>query len=657
MRRRNTLSLLILTLPTLALAGQETPLDLTPVVVTATRFAEPGQNVPAAVSVITREEITTSTARTIPELLRGQPGLLVNDINGTGRNYTVDLRGFGETGGLNTLVLVDGRRVNQPDLSGSDWSLIPLERIERIEIVRGGRAAVLYGDNATGGVVNIITRKSMERRAEVKARGGSDQTGQLSLSLGDQGERHDLTLTAGITTTDGFRENAQADSRDFGFSFSHDPNDRVTLDLSGGYHKDKTGLPGPLRESDYASGMTWEQSKYPNDFADTEDGYLQLAPELRFGEGNLLKLELSARQRTFVSYANFTGGDFTGESRLDTLAFSPRLLVPGTLLDRKNRFTLGADLQSSREVIHNASNFFGFISTGDYTLEKRNAGWYLHDEWSWNDALSFSVGGRLDRAEFSFDPSDVVSMMAEEEAANIGVNYRWDPETRLFASWSRSFRYPVLDEFYSFFSNTVSTTLVPQNSDTWEAGVERAFSPTLQASATLFRIDTRSEIFYNADTFANENWGGDTRRTGVELALEKRFATVDAGVSYTWMDPQLRGGADGDKQIPNVPHHQAALSLAWHASEATTALVRGRYVGVRPFVSDFANTLGDQDAYGVVDARVSHDWGRFTLFLDVDNVTNHHYAEYGVMGTFPTERAYYPSSDRRVFVGVTARFE
>ncbi len=128
------------------------------VVVTATRQAEKISSVPAHVSVITENDIKNSTARDIPDLLRTQAGIQVNDVTGNKRSFSVDLRGFGEAASLNTLVLVDGRRVNQPDLSGSDWTLISLNRVERIEVIRGGRGSVLYGDNAGGGVINIITK-------------------------------------------------------------------------------------------------------------------------------------------------------------------------------------------------------------------------------------------------------------------------------------------------------------------------------------------------------------------------------------------------------------------------------------------------------------------------------------------------------------------
>ena len=135
------------------------PAIMQEVVVTASRHSEASSRVPANVTVIGPAEIKKSTAQNIPELLRAQEGVQVTDITGNHRSYSVDLRGFGDTAPQNTLVLVDGRRVTQSDLSGTDWTLIPLDRVERIEVVRGGSSSIFYGDNASGGVINIITKK------------------------------------------------------------------------------------------------------------------------------------------------------------------------------------------------------------------------------------------------------------------------------------------------------------------------------------------------------------------------------------------------------------------------------------------------------------------------------------------------------------------
>ena len=137
MRRIFLLTLLVLFSLTPLAAAEDETIRVGEVVVTATRYEEMLDSVPANVTVITEEEIRNSTAQNIPELLRNEAGVQVNDIAGNRRSISVDLRGFGETASLNTLVLVDGRRVNQADLSGVDWAQISIDRVKRIEIISG----------------------------------------------------------------------------------------------------------------------------------------------------------------------------------------------------------------------------------------------------------------------------------------------------------------------------------------------------------------------------------------------------------------------------------------------------------------------------------------------------------------------------------------
>ena len=144
------------------------------IVVTATRFSDADPSVPSNISVITRQDIRNSPARSAPELLGSYAGVFVSQMGGgaLGRDATVDLRGFGSTATSNTLILVDGLRVNPVDMGTIIWSSIPLENVERIEIVRGS-GSVLYGDGASGGVVNIITNKSGKPAANLATTLGS----------------------------------------------------------------------------------------------------------------------------------------------------------------------------------------------------------------------------------------------------------------------------------------------------------------------------------------------------------------------------------------------------------------------------------------------------------------------------------------------------
>ncbi|HEU4645112.1 MAG TPA: TonB-dependent receptor plug domain-containing protein, partial [Burkholderiales bacterium] len=131
------------------------------VIIEAPRFPEDVRRLPASVTVLEAADIERSAARTLPELLSEQAGLTMKDLYGNNAAAaSVDLRGFGATGTQNTLILVDGRRVADIDLSGVQWAAIPLAAVERIEILRGS-GSVLYGDGASAGVVNIITRSPL----------------------------------------------------------------------------------------------------------------------------------------------------------------------------------------------------------------------------------------------------------------------------------------------------------------------------------------------------------------------------------------------------------------------------------------------------------------------------------------------------------------
>jgi iron complex outermembrane receptor protein len=139
--------------------GAEKAVTLEEVVVTATRDREEIRKVPANVSVITEEEIKKSGATTVVELLDKLEGIYVRSYSGNPAESIIDMRGFGgENPFGKTLILLDGRRLNRPDMRGINWMQVPINTIERIEVVRGA-SSVLYGDAAIGGVVNIITKK------------------------------------------------------------------------------------------------------------------------------------------------------------------------------------------------------------------------------------------------------------------------------------------------------------------------------------------------------------------------------------------------------------------------------------------------------------------------------------------------------------------
>src|SRR5512139_2186017 len=254
-----------------SLRAQEQEVTLGEVVVTGTRDLQEIRKIPANVTVITQEEIQRSNAQTVIDLTRSEVGVVVRDFYGTGKSASVDIRGFGETGPLNTLVLVDGRRVNEIDLSGVDWTQIPLDQIERVEIVRGA-GSVLYGDNAVGGVVNIITKRP-DKPFSVQAEGvaGSYGSGSAAGSVGGKWGPLSAMMNVNYSTTNGYRDNGSLRAKNLGGTLIYDVSEDLSFNFSGNLHRDDAGYPGGLPEPIYDQDR--ESTLSPNDRAKTDDVY------------------------------------------------------------------------------------------------------------------------------------------------------------------------------------------------------------------------------------------------------------------------------------------------------------------------------------------------------------------------------------------------
>jgi iron complex outermembrane receptor protein len=632
--------------------AEENAAVLEEVIVTATRYEEKLTSIPANISVISEGNIKDSTAQNIPDLLRTEIGIHVNDITGNRRTFSVDLRGFGETASSNTLVLVDGRRINQADLSGVDWTQIPLERVERIEIIRGGRGSVLYGDNATGGVINIITKEGGKFKAVSELAAGSYDTFRGNAYF--RGSLNNLTLNVlgRYFASDGYRNNSDTEAKDLGANVSYYVKDFMKLLFSSGYHKDNTGLPGALKKSDFDAGFSRRESKNPNDFAEVEDYYFQVVPEIYFFNDDIFKIDTSFRKRAFLSFASGDFGNFLGDSEIDTVTLSPQIIFKNDMSKVKNTLILGADYLKAENDVENKSLFLGVSQKWIFDMDKKNYGYYAHDEINIADILYLSGGYRHDRAEFNF-PITTDNKTMDEDLYTAGINYAFNKNSYAYFSFSKSFRYPLLDEFYSFYTNSF-TKLIPQTSDSYEFGIRHYFINGVYAHVNLFRINTYDEIFFNPVAFTNENLDGETRRDGIEVSLSaemNKWLTVRGG--YAYLNAKIKCGTFKGNSVPNVPKHKATLEVISTLGKGFTVALNGIYIGERPFISDFSNDFSNQTSYVVLNGKITYQWKALKAFLDINNLFNKKYSEYGVIGGIPLEKAFYPSPRRNFLAGLS----
>jgi iron complex outermembrane receptor protein len=620
-------------------------------VVTATRDVEEIRKIAANATVITRQGIEQSNARDVVDLLRNEVDVEVRDYYGNGKSASVDIRGFGETGPLNTLVLVDGRRVNEIDLSGVDWTQIPLDQVERIEIIRGS-GSVLYGDNATGGVINIITKrpeKPFSAKAEVV--GGSYGYNKESGSVSGKWGPLSAILNASHNATDGYRENGFLRAKDVGGKVIYDLNENISFDLSGSFHQDDQGLPGGLPKAIYE--VDRQATTAPDDKAKTDDWYLALGAKAKLWDFGRLEMDLSYRNREvndlFQSYS------FEDKRNLSTWGVTPRYILEKPLWILPNKLTLGLDFY------HSDSNVFSESSFGSNRVEvtKQSTGLYLLDELTLLKSLVLSMGYRHEWVTYELFqdvPRAKDKKNNNEPTWNGSLDYLFGKRSSAFLSIKRSFRFPVSDELIQFFPTfQVNPGMKPQTGYQYEAGVRHAFTDEIEANLTLFWIETRDEIFFNPYTYTNENFP-ETRRQGIELGAKVRpLQWLTLWGNYSYIKPTLREEPYSGNDIPGVPRHKASVGADIKVWNGLFFNTRANLVGSRYFFSDWANKVDKLDGHYSIDAKLSYAWKGLKAFVGVNNLTNQKFSEFGVVNAKGAQ-FFYPSPERNFIGGVSYTF-
>jgi iron complex outermembrane recepter protein len=650
-----------------AAAAAEPPVTVgEPVIVTATRFEERYLDKPVNATVITAEDIKRSTAKTVPDLLSQQAGIVIHDFFGNNAaTTTVDLRGFGITGTQNTLILLDGRRLADNDLSGVQWSAIPLAAIERIEIVRGS-GAVQYGDGATTGVINIITRSPAQigNLAVVQGRAGTYDTleGQLYANYfsGNVG----LNLIASGYRSDGYRDNndnrqanAQAEIRYL--------TGRGDISMKFGYDDQNVRLPGARTVQPSAGINQLETDRRgtstPLDFADRSGNRAMFDWRQATGIGQF-NLGVGYRDKTQKSFFDQAGFPDYRIADLSSWSVSPRMRFPQSIAGLPNTLVAGVDWYQSDyrlRVSNSQANIGQPFNTVDATQE--NAALYLYNTTQLTPRTTLVVGARGERykirASDFFDPTAPGgafgsgaapgSQKENEYAYELALRYQWTGEWAATGRVGRSYRFANVDEIYEFggpplFSREFQF-LKPQTALSYEAGVERR-TRTGALRATVFNIDVTDEI--HLDIFSagigNTNLP-PSRRRGLELEAQQALGStlrLTGGYTYTVAEFQ-EGVLPGDpfttqnvvvagKTVPLVPRNKASVGVSWEFACKTRLDAVASYFGSQFMDNDEGNTGVKIPAYTVADLKLTWEDRGWRLAAAVNNLFDEKYYNYAV---------------------------
>ncbi|WP_164931986.1 TonB-dependent receptor [Janthinobacterium sp. 17J80-10] len=631
---------------------------LAPVVVTATRFQSDAANAPIAAQVITADEIRNSSATTVSEVLSKVGGVHTR-INFTGvSDLPLDLRGFGMSGDQNTLVLLNGQRISENEGAAARLSAIPLDSIERIEILRGS-GAVLYGGGATGGTINIITRSPVIDgvAGNVKVLAGShklrESRGGVQAGNGQWG----LSLNAQHYENDNYRANNRAEQQAVSGELRFGGRDEfIAFNFSA--DDQKTRLPGARTEAQLATDPRGAST--PDDYLNSDSQVFSLRGEKRLGDVTLA-IDIGRRNKDTRLFNSAAWGTSQMDTDVDVTTVSPRLLWKTRLAGMDNRLTVGLDWSEWTYV--NKSVGTGFMSSLDESGSQDNRAIYFRDELTLSTGTRLSIGARRENVTQEHAESIVPRPSSTVEhhlsAHELAVQQELGAGYSAYGRVGRSFRVANIDENRCWFA-PCPPLLMPQRSSDRELGLEWS-GKGASLRAGLFEMDISDEIHYNSLTFTNMNLS-PTRRRGLELEGKLPVGkAVDLSARYTRTQARFRQGVYGGvnvagNDVPLVPKDRVSLNLGWQAAAATRLTVHVNYVGSQRYDNDQANLFRNMPAYTVTDIKVSHDLGAWRLAAGINNLFDKAYYSYGIVnGTYTSFNAY-PEVRRNGYVSAEYRF-
>lgn len=630
--------------------------DLGTVVITATRFPEPASSLTNDVTVITQAEIEHSPARSVPDLLKTVAGVDVRPLYGSmGIDATVDIRGTGDAAGSNTLILVDGQRLNPVDMGSIKWETIPLSAIKQIEIIRGSDS-VLYGDRASAGVINIITDKSDKPRASVRAEHGSFDYSAIDASAaGGRGGWYG-NLYAHGAQTDGYRANSDAKQTSAGGRVSrHFAGGETFLDFSD-YHE-RYGLPSALSLAQYQADP--RQTTTPNYRLD-DHGY-RVRPGGTFKLGADLSVEIDGSYSDNRLNAQNADWLYRHKSKVTAQSLSPRLKWTRALAGAAHSETIaGLDLYDGR-AIGDQLDFTTGARQDRQTGQQQEQGLYLQNLSSWNNGLDTTVGLRRQhfRQRVSDEGANLQAQSSDDLTAwDLGAGYRFAPAWRVHLKAARSFRLPNTDELFAYdpvtYQPIFNGALLPQTGQLIEGGLTWTAGRFMQ-QFTLFQQNNHNEIGYIADNGRNANLD-PTRRRGAEW--EGRWHLDRAWTlrgSLTAIQARFTEGPYSGKTIPLVPGHKETLGVQWDGERAGLHDLSLVSVGSRTIGDDFANTRNKLGGFTTIDYQAQWNIKPYSLIFRVVNLTDRKYAATGYSSAY-NPGTYYPADPRSLSIALKADF-
>ncbi len=603
-----------------------------------------------ATEIYTKKDIEQSKSKDIYDFLASQTSVNVMPNFGNKFSQSLDIRGYGiENGYQNIAVVVNGRRLNNIDMVPQLLSSIPLESIEKIEILKGS-GSVKYGDGANAGVISITTDKKNSNYLKAYLGNNTSKDGAASFGYGN--EYIIANAYVDYNSTDGSIKDNRGNSdenniRNMNFSVVFTPIEELELSLSRTYSNMTTNYARPISLKQY--------NEDPNRTSGFNKQYFS-------------SYVTTAGARYDFNQNFFIDATFSDEDKISKFGTSP-----DTQYDYKSfasTFNYRSDIFKGTAGVDGFKgdrfNFASSFGTPENTTSKNNLAMFTSLEINPIDDLTFSAGARKEKVEYKYEPQNGMDLNQKDRlnAYDFGVNYALTQNQSIFANYNRGFQAPDIDRFFSTDWTTMATTfngfIEPAKVNTYTLGYNN-FQENNKLKIALFRANLKNEIyFYNTGNWMIPSYNTNidkSHKYGLEvydkfLINENLYTSLNYSYIKAKIDRENEGnGVYDGKDLPGVSKHNLTLGLGYDFYKFSTFLSHS-YKSSAYAINDFKNDFKQkQEAYHSTDFSVSFKHKELEIFGKIQNLFDQKNA------LWVQDDAIYPVNfERTFFAGMKVSF-
>lgn len=626
------------------------------------------------ITVITGEEIEKRGYRNIEDALKMVPSLFLTDGSFSLRGQTPKIADH------SLVILVDGIPQNGMDNRAYDLDFIPIEQVEKIEIVPSG-GTIMYGGYATSGVINIITKNNENKKywGNIGFEGGSYDYRKYKLNYGmNLTDRLDTEINYTTSDKDGYRKgekkdldfiqvgsNYKLDDGKIGFKYIHNKrvaNDRISGLTKTEYDKDRK------QNNDAGRMGKDEQDKYILNFNKNFTDDIEFSSVIEYREREYkYKYPKTAKTPAYLKRDKSTDSFYTNAQLKYNYAEKNHLIL-GMDYSKANikEKIYSYDSKGTKKVYQTSKSDIDFYAIGGYVLNK-----FIYDNFIFTQGIrveknKFDEDTTAFKADGTIDKDKTGKMKDSPSNTNyeLTANYLFNEDMSIYLSYNKVKRNPSLTEFSSWWEEK-SPKKEAQTIDTIELGT-KAVVNNIYLSSAIFYIAGDKEILYDSEKpmggNSYYNLDGKTERVGVELASEQYFDKLTLRENFTYMHNEITDGPYKGKEIPGVSKYMYGIGLTYEPISKLILNIDILYHGKAYVSGDFYNKAPKANDYIVTNLSTRYSFNNgLSIFGGINNLFNEQYCDYISISKAEdaydsTKIKYAASPERNYYIGVEYKF-